>query len=536
MGRRPAEDVSNGRNQAAELGPATGVSNVTTVDTCISSEQEDTSGLRLRKSTVAKNTSISPGPASHTSRSTSSTPSTTSIFLAMKKRGARAAVRVRFLTCILISVCLWAWSWLQRDDGSTNAYDGPASSAATTFQTDRDWENDSRQKPTSFDESNKNCTGTQHWAPPFRTQGRHIVDARGQRVKLASVNWYGASDIHNIPGGLDVQHRDKISALIRTLGFNSVRLPYSDEMVRRNPRIDPKLLSANADLITEAEADKDNASSLSSGPRALDVFTAVVESLTAAGLLVIVNNHITHSTWCCGANPCDSGWANDWLGGLCPITQTEEDWIVNWETIMRPLVSNPLVIGADLRNEVRGLWGTMTWDMWATAAEKASERLLRLNPDWLMVVEGVSSANDLSGVRKRPIRLSRPNRVVYSAHVYAWSGWGSLYPFSRRPYEDFVTAMRANWAYLLEEDVAPVWVGEFGTSDRPSQGDRNYWTHLIRYLEEVDASWGYWALNARKPDGNAWEGYGLLGDGWDAETVRWDYRLQDLRRLGLGCL
>jgi len=29
---------------------------------------------------------------------------------------------------------------------------------------------------------------------PFRTKGRDIVDSNGRRVKLASVNWYGASD------------------------------------------------------------------------------------------------------------------------------------------------------------------------------------------------------------------------------------------------------------------------------------------------------------------------------------------------------
>ena len=29
---------------------------------------------------------------------------------------------------------------------------------------------------------------------PLRIKGRHVVDAKGKRFKLASVNWYGASD------------------------------------------------------------------------------------------------------------------------------------------------------------------------------------------------------------------------------------------------------------------------------------------------------------------------------------------------------
>lgn len=359
--------------------------------------------------------------------------------------------------------------------------------------------------------------------PPLRTRGRHIVDSANNVIKLTSVNWYGASDILFIPSGLDIQPRDQIAALIRDIGFNSVRLPYSDEMVAKNPVVDPFLLAANWDLVEAGGG----------VVRALDVFTAVVDSLTAAGLMVIVNDHITQAAWCCGANPCDGSWANDWFGGrlFCPVSQSQEQWIANWETIMRPLAGNKLVIGADLRNEVRGLWGTMYWGWWAAAAESAAERLLAINPNWLMFVEGVESANDLTGVRRRPVQLSVPDRVVYSAHVYCWSGWGSLQPFAYRSYDSFAATMQANWAYLVLEDIAPVWVGEVGTPNNPSQGDFNYWAHLMRYLKEVDTGWGYWAINPRKPEGNAPETYGLVEDDW--QTVRWDYRLEDLKELGL---
>lgn len=362
---------------------------------------------------------------------------------------------------------------------------------------------------------------TTNFTPPFHTQGRHIRDVHGTPIKLASINWYGASDVDFVPGGLELRHRDEIARLIREMGFNSVRLPYADEIVVRNPVINPKVIAANPDL-WEGHS-----------PTALDVFFAVVESLTAAGLLVIVNNHITQATWCCGINPCDLAWSNRWwFGGnvFCTVGQSEEGWIRNWETVMKPLVSNPLVMGADLRNEVRGLWGTMHWEEWATAAEKASERLLALNPNWLMIVEGISSANDLSGVRARPVQLSQAGRVVYSAHVYKWSGWGRLAPFSGRSYEDFAAEMWNNWAYLMGEDLAPVWVGEVGTPESPSDGDRNYWRHLVQFLGAVDASWGYWALNARKAGGE-WESYGLVGEQW--QSMRRDWRLDDLRFLGL---
>jgi endoglucanase len=352
--------------------------------------------------------------------------------------------------------------------------------------------------------------------PPLRTEGRHILDALNTRVRLKSVNWYGASDINYVPSGLDIRHRDEISALIRCIGFNTVRLPYSDEMVRSNPLIPAKHILANPDLI---------------GQHALDIFTSVVQSLTGAGVSVVINNHITQATWCCGINPCDTGWANDWLGHLCRVPQTENSWIENLETIMRLFENDRLVIGADLRNEVRGLWGTMSWKSWAATAERAAEALLRINQEWLIVVEGTSSANDLSRVKERPVQLSIPGRVVYSAHVYSWSGWGQLAPYWTTSYNEFVTAMRKNWAYLVEEEAAVVWVGEFGNPDRPSDGDLNYWKHLIQLLTELDADWGYWAINPRKPARNEGESYGLVKDDW--ETVRWDYRMQDLLKLGL---
>lgn len=353
---------------------------------------------------------------------------------------------------------------------------------------------------------------------PLRTKGRDIVDQKGRRFKLSSVNWYGASDELFIPGGLDVVHRSTIAATIKSLGFNSVRMPYSDEMVMSNPPILPHLLTANPDLI---------------GMRAMDVFVAAVEALTDAGIAVIINNHITTSTWCCGADPCDAGWSNDHLGPICKVKQTEEEWIQHWETVMEPFKDNPRVIGADLRNEVRGVWGTMPWDKWATAAEKAGNRLLAMKRDWLIVVGGTESGNDLSGVGRRPVLLNVEHRVVYSAHVYAWSGWGSLDGrFAKRTYPSFVKAMRHNWAYLVEGDVAPVWIGEFGAPHTPSTGDNNYWSNLMRYLKAIDADFGYWAINPRKPKDNEKESYSLVQDDWVTPVL--DYRMKDMVELMRG--
>jgi hypothetical protein len=89
--------------------------------------------------------------------------------------------------------------------------------------------------------------------------------------------------------------------------------------------------------------------------------------------------------------------------------------------------------------------------------------------------------------------------------------------------------MRHNWAYILEKQIAPVWVGEIGAPVQPSVGDINYWQHLTRFLQEMDADFGYWALNARKPKGNVTERYGLLQDDWKTPVL--DYRMKDMLEL-----
>ena len=48
-------------------------------------------------------------------------------------------------------------------------------------------------------------------------------------------------------------------------------------------------------------------------------------------------------------------------------------------------------------------------------------RLLEINPDLLIIVEGILSAGNLMGALIHPIELSRPEKLVYSGHIYPFS-------------------------------------------------------------------------------------------------------------------
>ncbi len=75
-----------------------------------------------------------------------------------------------------------------------------------------------------------------------------IVDASGQRVKLACLNWYGFHLVDHVINGLDRQPADDIIRSVVDMGFNCIRLVYSMDTLYLNPVIDPNRLTANPEL------------------------------------------------------------------------------------------------------------------------------------------------------------------------------------------------------------------------------------------------------------------------------------------------
>jgi hypothetical protein len=82
-------------------------------------------------------------------------------------------------------------------------------------------------------------------ATPLSTSGRFIVDARGKRVRLAGVNWYGAHEDLGVAPGLDRTDRRTLARRIAGLGFNSVRLPFSLWMTEQTAPVPDQYLAAN---------------------------------------------------------------------------------------------------------------------------------------------------------------------------------------------------------------------------------------------------------------------------------------------------
>ncbi len=348
-------------------------------------------------------------------------------------------------------------------------------------------------------------------ALPLRTEGRWIVDAKGRRFKLAGVNWYGAEEKDYVVGGLDRAPLERIAASIRTMGFNSVRIPWSNEMVEKNPRVGDAHVAANPRL---------------AGKHALEILDAVVDALGAEGLVVILDNHTSDADWPHGERDGNGLWWND--------RYPEKSWIADWRALARRYAATPAVVGADLRNEPRPsflrdgkrrvpVWGGDDPEVdWRSAAERCGNAVLEENASLLVFVEGVSFASDLSGAYASPIRFQVPGRLVWSAHDYAWFHEGL------RSAGDLHADLGRRWGFLLTSGrtfTAPVWVGEFGTAhtspdDVYAPTGPGLWYHAFRaYLYDADIDWCYWALNGTQSRGatrtpGAEETFGVFDREW----------------------
>jgi len=350
---------------------------------------------------------------------------------------------------------------------------------------------------------------------PLHTQSRWIVDPQGKRVKLACVNWYGGESGDYVVGGLQANTMDSIASLIKTYGFNCVRLLWSNEGYQKNPVVtDSKLVMANQGLL---------------GLHALDIFDKVVEALANQDLLVILDNHVSDASWCCSTTDGNGLWYNS--------RYSADSWVSDWKGMALRYKGQSHVIGADLRNELRTscdfsggcrtpVWGGGDVNLdWRLAAQTAADAIGEVNSDLLIFVEGLSYALDLKGVYTNPLTLKIANRLVYEAHDYSWSQG------TTNTCDQLHTTLGDNWGFILEQGkafTAPVWVGEWGNCHTGADcisgnpGTAGYWFEcFMQYLSNADIDWGWWALDGTESSGSgrvwgAEETFGVLNLQWNA--------------------
>ncbi|WP_328918050.1 MULTISPECIES: cellulase family glycosylhydrolase [unclassified Streptomyces] len=345
--------------------------------------------------------------------------------------------------------------------------------------------------------------GTGYW----HTSGRDILDSNNQAVRIAGVNWFGFETSNEAPHGLWSRDYKSMIDQMKTLGYNTIRLPYSDDIFKSG---------ATANSITFYNMNQDL-----QGLSPLQVMDKIVNYAGSVGLRVILDRH----------RPDSSGQSALWYTSSVP----ETTWLTNLKALATRYQGNTAVVGIDLHNEPHdpACWGCgdTTID-WRLAAQRAGNAILGINPNLLIFVEGIQTVNGVSGwwggnlmgVAQYPVQLSVANRVVYSAHDYATSVSQQTW-FTDPTFPSNMPAVWDKyWGYIFKQNIAPVWVGEFGTTLQATT-DQQWLKALVSYLLPTSTnggdsfSWTFWSWNPDSGDTG-----GILKDDWQSvDTVKDGY-------------
>ena len=324
---------------------------------------------------------------------------------------------------------------------------------------------------------------TETLLPPgdFNTRESQVVGHDGRPVRLACIGW------NQVYKGASLARQ---TALMAAHGFNCIRFSWVNATLQQD----------------------------------LQEIDHIVAAAASAGLRVVLDNHTNEpghgerDNW--GAQQknglwYDQGGASDGTdGGGNPGTTTDASFLSDWQTVARHYAASQTVIGFDLRNEPldypqMSVWGGGSNRDIQAMYTRVGNAIQEVDAAKLIIVEPPNS--DCRGVRKYPVMLHVPHKLVYSVHEYP--GEISAQKVSSGP--ALIQRMDEMWGWLIDENIAPVFIGEMGSSMRSEQS-RAWAATIVPYLngtsknglriasggQGVSTDWWAWGhLAGQNPDG-----------------------------------
>ncbi len=330
-------------------------------------------------------------------------------------------------------------------------------------------------------------------------------------MDIFGANWFGAETEAFCVHGLWVYSLVGILDAVHSQGVNMLRIPVSGELALQMDTIQPTTINykLNPDL---------------RGKSAGQVMDTLFAECAKRRILVMPEFHkFTHK------DPISELWYRDpdW-----PETRVVQAWLA----MVRRWKSNPWVFAVDLKNEPHGAatWrtGNRATD-WADACERMGNAVLAENPALLVFVAGLDRSTKkpeygefwggvLDDVEANPVRLSVPNRVVYTPHVYGPDVFMMDYFSKDKGFPANMPAIwEAQWAYIARKRLACVFVGELGGRCVPGTLDAEWHNALADFisgLPPVAGNFAVWAVNPNSADTK-----GILLDDWktpDTNKIR----------------
>lgn len=393
-------------------------------------------------------------------------------------------------------------------------------------------------------------------------QGNKIVDINGTEVKLAGVNWSGfeTSSIHVLEG---LYNRDILSMLtqIKELGFNHIRVPWHNGIVRQGSDALNVASSVSDWTNIQLEADPyypwddyfpNGIPSTYYGPwsnldlqpengilHPLDVLDYLVEWCQDNDMRIVLDNHSREP----------GGYAEEelWYTDSVP----HEQWIQDWVFMAERYKDYSAVMAMDLNNEPHGnpedydsyaTWGTGDIERdWRMAAEDCGNAILQVNPNVLIMVEGIEQyitpegeetnywwGGNLQGARDFPVRLNDMSKLVYSPHEYGPTVYSQDWFFTSDFPDNMEGIWESNFNFINSTGIDngsgtvskfPLYVGELGIKNLDSELDVIWYETFTKYIKDQNLHWSYWVFNPNSGD----TGGILSGDWLTVEEWKMDY-------------
>lgn len=355
----------------------------------------------------------------------------------------------------------------------------------------------------------------------LNVKGTKIYNSNGQEVRLTGVNWFGFETTNFFPHGLWIRDYHGVLNQVKEMGFNCLRIPFCDDMLAPGAAAKPG--DYGTDPYYKREAGDLNKELKGRSP--LEMMDEIIKYAGEIGIAIILDNH----------SRAHDGYMEEKLWYTAKIS--ESTWISNWVMLAKRYKDNPAVVAFDLNNEPHGkvaetgaTWGTGNAATdWNTAAEKCGNAILDVNPNVLIIVEGVQDCKNLNywwggnlkGVKDNPIKLSNPAKLLYSAHEYGPEVFQQDW-FSEA---SFPANMEAIWdnafGFVVKEGIGPLFIGEFGIGSLDGvNGKAGTWFKaFLKYMSEQLYSFTFWSLNPNSGDTG-----GMLKDDW-VSPVDWKLNL-----------
>ena len=359
----------------------------------------------------------------------------------------------------------------------------------------------------------------------------------GNEVWLTGINWFGynvGSQIFDGAWSANVHH---CLDLIADHGFNLLRVPMSTQILLqwKNNEPDPLI------KLNEYENPELTIEGVKGGTPmySFDIWNQVVAWCRENGIKIMMDIH-SATTNAAGHNYAlwyDSNYStDDWLEALAWFSDYYKD--------------DDTIIAIDLKNEPHGKKddGTFAkWDgstdenNWRYAAELGAKACLDQNPNLLIMVEGievypkfeegenwsspsVDYANyprspyhgawwgaNFRGVREYPVDLGEhQSQLVYSPHDYGPEVYKQSWFYLDDDSKTFTRQTLLDdywydtWAYLVEEQISPLLMGEWGgwvDEEHDKTGENRHWLQELRdYMIDKHIHHTFWCFNENSSD------------------------------------